>query len=616
MSLVIVAARKQQAFVVSDGSVIEFLPDGSDFRRCSSHTPKFRDVGNGMILAASGMNWLLERVYANVSTFIQGDRAAAIDDVARFLAANLPAWDRDCEAQFAQHHRVGRDRGYNATVVILGYDASQSRARCVGFQHADDFKPNELDAIAFGVQTGLDTRPIGLALGSGAPSKTILRLMRKAVSHVARQDNRVGGEIFSAVVDSAYVSPPVVRPNTDTAAAGDCRRAINGGAWTPIAIGSDLTASFNVTRIPTKQTVVVQGQNALDGNWGNSATVEVDAYIADGPSLDIRVVLTDVSAQIFYTAIGTVTVSINGGSFGTPAASPITVNRSLSTDQTYEFKAVQASQTISRLVQIPRNADIGQGIISVEPIAGNTSAQANATVLIDGSGAVGSWRYSFSTSSQPIDATVALSGTLVNGRVLSLINLTTLNLGNILYVTAVPFTGISGSGAQLSPIHLRHAYTDYGFQKTVSFAAAAWDEISSAAGSPFGNVWDGSFQPTNPALPSVAVMVNAITPAVPVGVKLNQCAFDVEWNAAGTQLGAFSVAVYKANTLLNFGSPTYSAGAQTVTVGLSNVVVGSNEQVMFWGQWTGPAVGTATVSQAKLKRVHLTYIMNSTKETL
>jgi hypothetical protein len=201
--------------------------------------------------------------------------------------------------------------------------------------------------------------------------------------------NKISDVYTAAVANNGVTATVTVVFDTDTLIGSNCARyRVDGGAWTTVTVNSSLVAQFNVTRTSAKQTVDIQGKNAIDSNWGNQSTVEIDAYISDGPSLTVTPTPGDSSYSIAWSGVGTITVSIDGGSYSTPAASPITVTRD-GHDHTYTFKAVQASQTITKTVEIPSLEVVGPSL-SVNATPGSTtwsitwSGTGTITLSIDG----------------------------------------------------------------------------------------------------------------------------------------------------------------------------------------------------------------------------------------
>jgi hypothetical protein len=71
------------------------------------------------------------------------------------------------------------------------------------------------------------------------------------------------------------------------------------------------------------------------------------------PSLDITVTPDTAAYTIVYSGTGTVTASVNGGSFTTPQASPWVVTRQSSQDIVIIFKSTYNGQSVTQTVTVP-----------------------------------------------------------------------------------------------------------------------------------------------------------------------------------------------------------------------------------------------------------------------
>jgi hypothetical protein len=408
---------------------------------------------------------------------------------------------------------------------------------------------------------------------------------------------------------------------TATVTCAGCTMTIGGttyvdGTTQALSTGDVVTANRPSTVTTTQAKLKFDA--TLAGGGSESIVAEVTLQLGLGPSLTITETLNDVSDLIAYTSTGTLTVSINGAAYGTPAASPITVNRSV-LDQTYSFQCTADGQTISRSVIIPAVVAIPQGTLSIDKIAGNTASQAQWSFRVDGAANVASYRYAVSTSAEPDDTTTASTGTIANGRSFSVVNGGTIGLGTTVYVTLIPFTQASGAGSQLKSIHLRDTFTTFGSSKTVSFSSSAWNEMI-GTGKVYGVVRTGSFAPQNPALEPIGAGVGTqelgMNATTPVGVKLHQVSFVCAWNSAAQPLGTFVFALYLNGVFQGSVSPAYNSGTQTKTIALSDVAVNTNNAILIYAKFTGPASGAnATLAQAALGDVSLNYIMTTNDQT-
>jgi hypothetical protein len=135
---------------------------------------------------------------------------------------------------------------------------------------------------------------------------------------------------------------------------------------------------------------------------------------------------------------------------------------------------------------------VAQGSVAVE-----TDGAWHATV--DGPEQTRSFRWDYSTSAFPADATVAASGTLDtgNGRLLLGMTGTALTFGQTVYITIVPFDAVSGGGNALPTIHLRGAYQSYTATRTTSYGPGSFVELNDVLGGTPANGFtvSGSLQP-------------------------------------------------------------------------------------------------------------------------
>jgi hypothetical protein len=87
----------------------------------------------------------------------------------------------------------------------------------------------------------------------------------------------------------------------------------------------------------------------------DSVDIPAQEQTVFGPSLTVTPTPGSTSYSLAYTSTGTLTLSIDGGAYASPAASPIVVTRNayLGATQVYTFKAVADGQTITATVNIP-----------------------------------------------------------------------------------------------------------------------------------------------------------------------------------------------------------------------------------------------------------------------
>ena len=171
--------------------------------------------------------------------------------------------------------------------------------------------------------------------------------------------------------------------------------------------------------------------------------------------------------MINYSGIGTLTLSIDDAAFGTPPASPITVNRSLTAVETYVFKCERAGETKTARVLIPMLSMLPAGTVSID-----SNGVWNAT--INGPNNVQSFKWLASTSSFPTSSAVITgpSNVASGSPWFSITSGGTLSFGQTVFITAVPYTGTGGTGTSLTPIRIQGSYTTFSATKTLNYSAA------------------------------------------------------------------------------------------------------------------------------------------------
>jgi hypothetical protein len=166
-------------------------------------------------------------------------------------------------------------------------------------------------------------------------------------------DSDKRANVVNAAVSSTGGTATVTASfDTDTIiGAGGAHYRVDGGAWIDVTTDSLRKAQWTVGMLSSAmQTVEIQGKDA-QGDYGPSAFVLIDAYFAAGPSLTVSVTKGPTSDSIFWSGTGLVLVKIDGGSFGTPSASPIVVTRDTA-NHSYTFSSVLNGQTVTDTVGV------------------------------------------------------------------------------------------------------------------------------------------------------------------------------------------------------------------------------------------------------------------------
>jgi hypothetical protein len=268
------------------------------------------------------------------------------------------------------------------------------------------------------------------------------------------------------------------------------------------------------------------------------------------------------------------------------------------------FTATRSNRiAASDSVDVPERIQqaVAQGSVSVD-------ANGGWTATADGGSNATSFRWSYSTSAYPADATVTASGTLVStGRILDMTG-TALTFGQTVYITIIPF---NAAGSALPSSHIRGAYLTYTATKTSVWAAAGFAETTLTK---LGFTIDANGNLVNGPDPSGA---HAGTEqyygqriALPTGVTITSASLDV-YNVGG--LGAphdLNLEVGRlasgSTTSLGSASTTTTGSWVTLTVALSeSASSGRTYQFTFHVHFSGSIVSDL----AKAANLSVTYTM-------
>jgi hypothetical protein len=127
------------------------------------------------------------------------------------------------------------------------------------------------------------------------------------------------------------------------------------GTTTTVASGTLVTAdrpTFGGSNTANQPTVLFRA--TLSGGGGETIARTVLPQVKEqfGPSLSVTPTPGSSSFSLAYVVTGTLTLSIDGGSYSAAAASPIVVSRDAS-DHTYSFKAIADGQTLVQNITVP-----------------------------------------------------------------------------------------------------------------------------------------------------------------------------------------------------------------------------------------------------------------------
>lgn len=128
---------------------------------------------------------------------------------------------------------------------------------------------------------------------------------RELISDLGVDSDKISDVVNATVANAATVATATINWDSDTAIGTNCARYSTnaGSSWTTIDVSSALLSQFNVTRTSSKQSVLIQGKNALDGAWGNQNTIEIDSYetVTGGSGISQGTVSVDANGVYSFT---------------------------------------------------------------------------------------------------------------------------------------------------------------------------------------------------------------------------------------------------------------------------------------------------------------------------
>lgn len=214
--------------------------------------------------------------------------------------------------------------------ALGGAGQAQFRGSLSGFQSDDD--------IVVLSEQGRDTVPLVVQAAQIGQSASTVTVRVKAIDPYPQGANTV--TISYAAQNVAGVTPAsgqTLTPTADFSTTGYCDFVISRGIYGSDP-GSVLFTATAANRVADSDPVFVPTQ---------------DAAIV-GPSLSVTSTPTSSTYTIAYTAIGTLTLSINGGAFAAPPASPFSVSRPAAAqpDATYLFRCVKDGLEVTKQVNV------------------------------------------------------------------------------------------------------------------------------------------------------------------------------------------------------------------------------------------------------------------------
>ena len=191
-----------------------------------------------------------------------------------------------------------------------------------------------------------------------------------------------------------------------------------------------------------------------------------------------------------------------------------------------------------------------------------------------------------------------------------------LTFGQTVYITLIPYTGASGDGVQLAPIHIRGAYLGFTSSKTANYSPAGYIERTNP---PWGTTYDSSMNVimlSNLSTSQVQILnLDPVVPSGTTGVTIVQVATDL-YDAGGIG-GVIELTMFfsrhgiGAVGAVNLGNvdTAHGLGWQTLTLALSENTAGRSYQ--FEIQRNGGQAGSTGAGNCAI-----TYTMPDPKQTL
>jgi hypothetical protein len=171
-------------------------------------------------------------------------------------------------------------------------------------------------------------------------------------------------------------APTIVAETADTSfdyyRGGVYQNTLGPGVAQPLLTGDELVVFRPAFDTSLQASVTVTASIAGSGTAERSATIQNQVKAAFGPSLQLNLTIGPTSCSIAYVVIGTLEVSIDGGTWTTAAASPITGITRDSSPHTYDFRAFADSRYAPGTVAIPA-LDVVSNRFGTLSITGNDS---------------------------------------------------------------------------------------------------------------------------------------------------------------------------------------------------------------------------------------------------
>lgn len=252
---------------------------------------------------------------------------------------------------------------------------------------------------------------------------------------------------------------------------------------------------------------------------------------------------------------------------------------------------------IQRVIVAPGQAPLEYGASPQGTVSIDTNG--NWSASLDGPQQVLSYRWLSSTSGYPDDATTAGGGAIINGRTFTVTDGGTLDFGQTVYITAVPYPSTNALGDAGQSVHLRGSYQSYTPTKTVAYSAGSFTPKQSTITS-YGSYFGPSVQS---AIAAPFDYIGQCIVLIPDGTTLTNATQDLYFNDTGgvnADVSAVSMNVLRVDaagsggtTSLGSASITNLLGWQSASVPLSETATGKS--YLIWSDFLLTAHGTSSI---------------------
>lgn len=253
---------------------------------------------------------------------------------------------------------------------------------------------------------------------------------------------------------------------------------------------------------------------------------------------------------------------------------------------------------------------VPQGTVSIKK-------DGSVEISIDGQPWVASYKYATSTAGFPSDAT-ARAGTTVNGRQVTVsLGAATLNLGDTIYATFLPYSATAGGGEEGASIRMRATRHDASATKTVFFGANAFTPAQTSfnvdAHLAFSNAYVKTI--SSSTLPANINLVDNLQ--LPEGVTVTNVSYEVYTDGTYGRAEVYFYRTDASGARISLGSATHdAAGWATKSLSMSESTTGRRYQVVVVLTYQLIPPSYPATDEVRVAGYSVTYSMPSTANTL